>query len=302
MLFEIDASNNIRIARGYDVTFPVEIKKADGTEYNMLNTDVLTFSVRTSASSQTDLIKITSNNKSISLPTSATADMEPGTYLYDITLNHKGWLETIVTPKNFIVSGNVVLLINEYRKLLTSEYRHSPKLKEWLLWLLNDGTDYATFIHVFVNAFDLDRAVGQQLDIIGRYVGVSRMLNFQPSGGESPLLNDDTYRFLIRATIVKNTWKGNVEDLYSAWKILFSNIPLFQIQDLQDMTFNVVIGGDFTTFETELITKGYIVPKPEGVRIRLMTITPLAGYPLFSYDLDTLYYSGYTANWAIPTP
>ena len=302
MLFDIDASNNIRIARGYDVTFPVEIKKPDNTEYEMLSGDVLTFSVRASASSQTDLIKITSNNKSISLPTSATADMDPGSYLYDITLNHNGWTETIVTPKSFIVSGNVTLLISEYRRLLTSEYKNSPRLKEWLLWLLNDGTDYSTFIQVFVSAFDLDVAVGQQLDIIGRYVGVSRLLNFQPSGGESPLLDDDTYRFLIKATVVKNTWKGNVEDLYAAWRILFPEVPLFQVQDLQDMTFNVVVGGDFSSLKTELIAQGYIVPKPEGVRIRLMTITPLAGYPLFSYDLDTLYYSGYTANWAIPTP
>ena len=302
MLFDIDASQNIRIARGYNTEFPVEIKKPDNTDYVMLDKDVLTFSVRASVNSSVDLIKITSNTNVISIPTSVTAELSPGTYKYDITLDHKGWIETIVTPKDFIVSGNVVLLINEYRKLLTSEYRHSPKLKDWLLWLLNDGTDYSTFIQVFVNAFDLDVAVGQQLDIIGRYAGVSRLLNFQPSGGDSPLLNDDTYRFLIKATIVKNTWRGNVEDLYSAWKILFPKIPLFQIQDLQDMTFNVIIGGDFSALETELITNGYIVPKPEGVRIRLMTITSLAGYPLFSYDLDTLYYSGYTANWAIPAP
>ena len=302
MLFNIDGSQNIRMARGYDVTFPVEIKKPDNTEYEMPVTDVLTFSVRASANSQTDLITIKSNTKSISIPTSATVDLEPGTYLYDLTLDHDGWVETIITPRNFILSGNVALLISEYRKLLTSEYKNSPRLKEWLLWLLNDGTDYATFVDVFVKAFDLDVAVGQQLDIIGRYVGVSRMLNFQPSGGESPLLNDDTYRFLIKATIVKNTWKGNVEDLYSAWKILFPKIPLFQIQDLQDMTFNVIIGGDFSALEMELITNGYIVPKPEGVRVRLMTITSLSGYPLFSYDLDTLYYSGYTSNWATPAP
>ena len=302
MLFEIDDQMNISIARGYGVTFPVGIHNADMTEYNMLPTDVLTFTVRNSVNSQTNIFQVTSNEKSITLPSSATANVNYGVYKYDITLNHNGWIETIVTPKNFTIGGDDNALIDTYRRLLTSEYRHSPKLINWLLWLLNEGTTYTNFIQMFVKAFDLDVAVGQQLDTIGRLVGVRRLLDFVPSGGESPLLDDATYRFLIKATIIKNTWKGKLEDLYSAWRILYPETELFQIQDLQDMTYNVIIAGAFTSLQKELISKGYIIPKPEGVRINLMTITDTTGYPLFSYDLDTLYYSGYNSHWAVPTP
>lgn len=301
MLFEIDDLMNISIARGYGVTFPVGIRNADASEYTMLPEDVLTFTVRNSANSQTNIFQITSHEKSITLPSTVTANVNYGVYKYDITLNHEGWVETIVTCRNFTIGGDDNALIDTYRKLLTSEYRHSPKLTSWLLWLLNEGTTYTNFIQMFVKAFDLDVAVGDQLDTIGRLVGVKRLLEFVPSGGESPLLDDDTYRFLIKATIIKNTWKGKLEDLYSAWRVLYPESKLFQIQDLQDMTFNVVIAGDFSSLQKELISKGYIIPKPEGVRINLMTITDTTGYPLFSYDLDTLYYSGYTSHWAEPT-
>ena len=302
MLFEIDDIGNINIARGYGVTFPVGIRNADTSEYEMLPTDVLTFTVRNSINSQTNIFQVTSNTKNITIPSIATANVNYGVYKYDITLTHNGWVETIVTVKNFTIGGDDNALIDSYRKLLTSEYRHSPKLTNWLLWLLNAGTTYTTFIQMFVKAFDLDVAEGQQLDTIGRLVGVKRLLEFIPSGGESPLLDDETYRFLIRATIIKNTWKGKLEDLYSAWGVLYPETKLFQIQDLQDMTFNVIIAGDFTSLQKELISKGYIIPKPEGVRINLMTITDTSGYPLFSYDMDTLYYSGYTSYWAVPTP
>lgn len=302
MLFEIDDIGNINIARGYGVTFPVGIRNADTSEYEMLPTDVLTFTVRNSINSQTNIFQVTSNTKNITIPSIATANVNYGVYKYDITLTHNGWVETIVTVKNFTIGGDDNALIDSYRKLLTSEYRHSPKLTNWLLWLLNAGTTYTTFIQMFVKAFDLDVAEGRQLDTIGRLVGVKRLLEFIPSGGESPLLDDETYRFLIKATIIKNTWKGKLEDLYSAWSVLYPETKLFQIQDLQDMTFNVIIAGDFSSLQKELISKGYIIPKPEGVRINLMTITDTTGYPLFSYDMDTLYYSGYTSHWAVPTP
>lgn len=302
MLFEIDDQMNISIARGYGVTFPVGIRNADASEYDMLPTDVLTFTVRTSINSQTNIFQITSNEKRITLPANIMANVNYGVYKYDITLNHNGWIETIVTARDFTVGGDDNVLIDKYRKLLTSEYRHSPKLISWMLWILGEGTTYTNFIQMFVEAFDLDFAIGQQLDSIGRLVGVKRLLDFIPSGGESPLLDDETYRFLIKATIIKNTWKGKLDDLYSAWKVLYPDSRLFQIQDLQDMTFNVIIAGDFSGLQKELISKGYIIPKPEGVRINLMTITDTSGYPLFSYDLDTLYYSGYTSHWATPTP
>ena len=63
-----------------------------------------------------------------------------------------------------------------------------------------------------------------------------------------------------------------------------------------------VISDDILTqaLMRELIVNGYIVPKPEGVRINNLLITDTTGKPLFAYDLNDADFSGYTAHWAEP--
>lgn len=191
-----------------------------------------------------------------------------------------------------------------YRRLITSEYRNSPRLMNWHKRLLTyagegqrdeDATEQTA--QKLIDAFDVDLAQGEQLDILGRIVGVDRMLKFQPTEA-SPLLNDEDYRLCIKAKIIQNHWKGTAADLYEAWMTLFPETAIFEIQDLQDMSFNIVISGDFTDLQREIITNGYIIPKPEGVRINQLLIVDLAGFPLFAYDYDTLYMSGYGSHWA----
>lgn len=241
-----------------------------------------------------------------------------------------------------------------YRKLITTEYRNSPKYMQWHRLLMtfklsqyssptigenmksitySSETGVGAFIKGLTNfstvgvtfkmidyeagskvqarnenpvenlpiqineAFDVDIAKGPQLDTLGRIVGVNRMLSFQPENG-SPLLNDDDYRLCIKAKIIRNQWKGNALELYEAWMNLFPKTAVFEIQDLQDMSFNIVVSGDFTPLQQEIITHGYILPKPEGVRINQLIIVDLTGFPLFAYDYETLYMNGYGSHWA----
>lgn len=162
---------------------------------------------------------------------------------------------------------------------------------------LRDDGDARSIATNIIEGFDVDSAVGVQLDIIGRIVGVSRILKFQPTQ-DSPVMTDKVYRLCIKAKIIQNQWKGNAEDLTAAWMTLFPETKIFEIQDLQDMSFNIVISGDFSTLEREIITNGYILPKPQGVRINTLNIVDMTGLPLFSYDYDTLYMSGYGSHWS----
>ena len=299
MLFSVDDQMNISIARGYVVDMPVEVRRADQSPYTMIPGDTLTFTVRQEVGSQIDLIQKVVTEPVIPLVAADTTALPYGSYLYDLVLIGNGWVETILGPCRFYIGGDDDELLDGYRRLLTSKYKTRPKLTSWLLWLLSEGLTYRNTLGEFIEAFQLDTAVGAQLDIIGRIVGVDRLLSFYPIGGESPLMDDETYRMVIKAKIIQNCWKGTLEELYEQWNVLFPDIKI-QIQDMQYMTFNVVIVGAFTSLMRELILNGYIVPKPEGVRINLMTITDTTGLPLFAYDLDTLNYSGYTAHWAVP--
>lgn len=118
---------------------------------------------------------------------------------------------------------------------------------------------------------------------------------------EESFIPEDVYRIMVKARIVQNVWKGNVPVLYEMWKNLFPDTLGLQIQDLQDMTFNIVLIGEYEGLMRELIMHGYIIPKPEGVRIRTLSFVSTDGLPIFSYDADNFTYSGYTSYWAPTT-
>lgn len=301
MLFSVDENMNISMARGYAVDIPVQVRRASGADYQMVPGDTLMFTVKNAPGAQTTLIQKIVSEPVIPLTFADTTALNYGDYFYDLVLTGgAGWTETILGPCQFHLGGDDDELLDGYRRLLTSEYKTRPRLTQWLLWLISEGLTYKNTVQEFLDAFNLDTAEGVQLDIIGKIVGVDRLLSFHPVSGDSPLMNDSTYRMVIKAKIIQNTWKGTLDELYEAWAVLFPEVRHFQIQDLQDMTYNVVIMGAFTPLERELIANGYIIPKPEGVRINLLTITDTSGLPLFAYDMDTYLLSGYTSHWADP--
>lgn len=124
-----------------------------------------------------------------------------------------------------------------------------------------------------------------------------RTLDVKYENDETPLINDDIFRIMVKARIIQNIWKGNVLDLYEMWSLLFPDNLGLQIQDLQDMSFNIVLVGSYSNLMQELIAHGYIIPKPEGVRINMLSFVSTDGLPIFSYDFDTLNYSGYKGHW-----
>lgn len=185
--------------------------------------------------------------------------------------------------------------LSYYLKLFTSQYQNSANLLAWQTALMTPLNDLANCLEGMNCAFDLDTAVGTQLDALGKLVGVSRTLPFQPSAGVSPVLDDATYRLLIRATMLENTWNGTMESLYAGWKQLFPNGTLI-IQDNQNMTANILVSGTFTSIEIDLIEHGMIVPRPEGV---LYNYIPPGAGPYFGFDLNTSTIAGFdTGKWA----
>lgn len=233
-----------------------------------------------------------------------------------------------------------------YRRLITSEYRLAPKFNQMVLNMVNYGTVLDASVLDIVDKFDVETAVGDQLDVLGACVGVRRELSFEPTplaheeiicpdagemedDEEEPsqytvyvtpklsqmtdmnvikgyeaadynddnLITDEIYRIMIKARIIQNIWKGNVLDLYEMWDNLFPDSQGLQIQDLQDMSFNIVLLGDYSVLMQELIMHGDIIPKPEGVRINTLSFVSTDGLPIFAYDYNNINYSGYTSHW-----
>lgn len=179
-----------------------------------------------------------------------------------------------------------------YLGLFTSKYKTTARGMAWAKALLRPFIDTALCSATMWQAFNLNPAVGPmavgvQLDTIGAILGQPRTVGFQPSGGVSPVLDDNTYRTLLLATIIKNQWNGQIDSLYPLWAPLFPGGRII-IQDNQNMTATIIVSGTFTSILQDLITNGYIIPRPEGVQY---TIT-FATLPIFGADLNNAYIAG----------
>lgn len=156
--------------------------------------------------------------------------------------------------------------INKYLNLITSEHRDKPNFISWLSSGLNLIDDVNIVLNTYDTEFDIDNAIGAQLDILGKIIGVNRIVNFQPSNGVSPVLDDDTYRFVLKAQILSNQWDGTNENLIDLWSTLFPDNPII-INDKQDMTMEIFLFGLNSSIEQDLINNGYIIPQPMGIGI-----------------------------------
>lgn len=183
------------------------------------------------------------------------------------------------------------LPLSYYLNLFTSEYKLSPNLNAWTLGLLTPLDDITNCLSSMTESFDLDSAVGVQLDSRGDIIGQSRTVGFQPSGGVSPVLDDATYRLLLRAKIAFNSWDGLQTSLQAIWKSLFPAGTIV-ISDQQNMTAVILLTGVFSSIIQDLILNGLIVPRPETVEY---TIT-FGLLPLLGFDEDNAFISGFDSG------
>jgi len=180
-----------------------------------------------------------------------------------------------------------------YLGLFTSQYQNSTKLKAFAQVFLDKLQDITDVVDALFYYFDLDEATGDQLDIVGQLLGQSRYVNFEPTDGSSPKLDDETYRVLLKCKVLNNHWDGKINSLQDAWKLIFPSGNIV-VQDNQDMTMSVIVYGEFTSKIIDLIQNGYVVPRPEGVLINIYTGT----LPMLGFDRDDNYIAGFdTGYW-----
>jgi len=139
-----------------------------------------------------------------------------------------------------------------------------------------------------IAAFDIDQAVGVQLDTLGVILGASRTVGFTPSGGVSPVLDDNTYRVYLKAKVIFNQWNGQADYLFTAWRRLFPGGRII-ITDNQNMTATIYTSGSFTSIIQDLINNGYIVPRPETVQYNYI----YGVLPKFGFDQNNSYIAGF---------
>lgn len=158
------------------------------------------------------------------------------------------------------------MAIDKYLKNITSQHRDKTNYMKWVKFLLETLDDCYNCIKSIDINFDIDNAIGVQLDQLGDIIGRKRILTFQPIDDYYPIMDDETYRLVLKTKIAMNNWDGLTESIYQIWKNIFDDLRL-KIKDGQDMSFECMIYGFVNPIRQDLIQNGYIIPKPEGVRI-----------------------------------
>lgn len=206
--------------------------------------------------------------------------------------------------------------LSDYLALVTTEHSDKPKYMAMLQAVLGPMVDALNASQELPADFDLDSAVGAQLDIVGLWVGISRRVKtplvgvyfsldtaglgfdfgawkgpFDPDSGVVEL-DDETYRILIRAKIGANHWDGTLGASKKILDLVFSGETFVFIQDNQDMSMTIgVSGAPPSSISLALLTGGYIPIKPEGVRVDYYIVTSTDG-PLFGFDVTNEYVAG----------
>ncbi len=179
--------------------------------------------------------------------------------------------------------------VARYLALVTSEHADKPNFMAWLTYLLCMVDDATACASSFNDALDLDSAAGVQLDLLGSIVGVARTLDFQPSDGSSAVVDDDTYRLMLRAKIARNHWDGTITGIQSLWADLFGSVPAYLVlHDNQDMTMTAIVIGLASAIQQDLVNHGYILPKPQGVGLLVSTPTN----KLFALGIESSAFGG----------
>lgn len=184
------------------------------------------------------------------------------------------------------------MAIDKYLNNITNQHRDKPKFIAWLSSSLTI-IDHAYLVTKNMdNDFDLDNAIGKQLDVLGQTIGRQRTLTFQPLNGFDPIMDDETYRLVLKAKVAMNNWDGKIESAYEIWDNTFKDIGM-QLQDNQDMSLTAYVTGYVNQIRQDLIQHGYIVPKPEGVRINYVGKTPIdfdiySGMVVYSQQITTI--------------
>ena len=217
--------------------------------------------------------------------------------------------------------------MSKYTDLITNYHATKPKFFDHVDLSTRPLIDITGATRGLVSAFDIDTAVGVQLDTLGLWIGRSRIVSQPISGvyfswdtdglgydqgvwqgpydpGEGyTTLSDETYRIILKAKIAINNWDGRNDSLPPILDAVTAGSGLrMQIVDNQDMTISVWVfpETDVSNASLELIAaikQGYLTVKAAGVwagDIQTPSVlTPLVGSKFFGFDMDNEYIAGF---------
>lgn len=200
--------------------------------------------------------------------------------LGEVTLAKAIYTRSSVTPEKCFDPSPTVI----------SQYANSPVILS-LVDFISQWLCAAAMFNMFYDlVWNLDTAVGYGLDVLGRIVGASRIVNL-PDGGtyigfegqptaenwgfgswykgatstNNVRLTDDTYRRVIEAKVLANTWDGSIPEANKILMLLFPGYGNCYMSDDGDMLISYHFGAALSPVDEAIASQEGILPRPCGV-------------------------------------
>lgn len=199
---------------------------------------------------------------------------------------------------------------SKYSDLLIWQYKKTKAIATTNAVMSECDIAFANCIDL-AKQLDINTAEHYSLDLVGKHVGASRLARQyipKPFFGWSEddtslgfdigewymlgdqlrydsLLNDEDYRFLIRAKVLKNYQTAEIGNIVDSVQFLFGKVA--NIVDNYDMTMNAIIPfGVMNDFRVFAVKNLDILVRPIGVKLRFFEV---ANHPFGWYEDDTAF-------------
>lgn len=172
-----------------------------------------------------------------------------------------------------------------------AQYRDKPKAVAWYAIAKGLGGSVEAAAQAVRKSYDIDTAVGEQLNVIGRIVvaprsfvgsmpmdpGLFDLTDGDQFGDEEAMfsaltidqdgqLSDELYRLVIKAKIVKNNGDATIENILDGMNFLLPKAQVLRVTDGEDMSFSIEFYGEITNLERFALLNAGLVPKPQAVK------------------------------------
>lgn len=198
--------------------------------------------------------------------------------------------------------------MSKYTDLITNYHAGKPKFFDHVDLSTRPLIDVSAATAGLINAFDVDTAVGDQLDILGKWIGVSRAVAAPITGvflewdkervgwdqgiwlgpyqstDALTYLSDDVYRVVLKARIGINNWNGQNGTLPDILETALAGTGIkLVILDNQDMSVSVLIVVNYEEMMSEIdrlifdsaINHGPFIQLPDGYEPSRYDINPI---------------------------
>lgn len=215
----------------------------------------------------------------------------------------------------------------DYIDLIIPEHSDKEKYLAVIGLHAQAAADVINLLNSLPGLFDIDTAVGEQLDFVGQWIGRTRFLEtpltgvyfsldipgqgldesiwWEPYNPSTLLvrLPDNQYRLLLYGVRAANSWDGTIPGAYTALNTLFQPLGItVLIQDTEDMliAFSLFVPGNVSVNAVllGLFTSGALDLKSAGVEIHHY-LQSVPGMPFFGLDIRNEYIAGLDEScWA----